>query len=188
MKAPDLFMLLLGCKPKGRHTEQHDIFIGIADDLPALVPDILQFWSGDHKIHIDAWRRVTEVDGYEISILPKESQEQVSKTNQLYFLNLGGYREGEFDELHYRMLVVAPDKTEAIQKAKKTAFFQHTGFAGANSHIDDTYGVDVDDIYLLEDILPPSVKEKYIIGIQSATGKEKDSWHLGYTKLSMLVK
>lgn len=43
MKTLQLYMLLLGCKPKGRHTEQHDIFIGIADDLASLVPDILQF-------------------------------------------------------------------------------------------------------------------------------------------------
>jgi hypothetical protein len=188
MKSPQLFMLLLGCKPNGRHTEQHDIFMGIADDLASLVPDILQFWPGDHKIHIDAWRVVTEVDGFEISILPVESQEKVSKKEQLYFLNLGGYRKGEFEEFHYRMLVVATDKAEAIQKAKKTAFFQHTGFTGANAHIDDTYGVDVDDIYLLEDILPSSVKEKFTIWIQQGSGKEKDSWQLGYTKLSSLVK
>lgn len=188
MKAPQLFMLLLGCKPNGRHTEQHDIFMGIADDLTSLVPDILAFWPGDHKIHIDAWRRITEVDGFEISILPAESRDKVSKTHQLYFLNLGGYREGVFEEFHYRMLVVAADKAEAIHKAKKTAFFTHTGFTGANAHIDDTYGVDVDDIYLLEDILPLSVKKKYTIGILQVSGKEKDSWQLGYTKLSSLVK
>lgn len=181
-------MLLLGCKPKGRHTEQHDIFIGIADELASLVPDILQFWPGEHKIHIDAWRRVTEVDGFEISIQPLDSQEEVVKINQLYFLNLGGYREGEFDELHYRMLVVAPDKAEAIQKAKRTAFFKHAGFPGASTHIDDAYGVDVDDIYLIEDILPSSVKEKYKICFQQVSDKEKDSWQLGYTKLNSLVQ
>ncbi|MDE3252992.1 MAG: DUF1543 domain-containing protein [Bacteroidota bacterium] len=188
MKSPQLFMLLLGCKPKGRHTEQHDIFMGVGDDLSSLLPDILQFWPGDHKIHIDAWRTVTEVDGFEISIQPRDDQESVSKTNQLYFLNLGGYREGEFDELHYRMLVVAPDKAAAIHRAKKTAFFQHTGFTGANAHIDDTYGVDVDDIYLLEDILPPFVKEKYKICIRPMADKAKDSWQLGYLKLSSLAK
>ncbi len=187
MKEPNLYMLLLGCKPEGRHTEQHDIFLGIAPDLPALVPDILAFWPGNHKIHIDAWRRVTEVDGYEIGVRSIDKQVKAPKTEHLYFLNLGGYREGEFEEYHYRMLVVASDKATAIQKAKKTAFYQHAGFTGAQSHIDDTYGVDVDDIYLLEEMLSPSLKEKYTIEIKQVEGKPKDDWHLGYTKLSSLI-
>jgi hypothetical protein len=44
MHQPKLFMLLLGCKPLGRNTEQHDIFFGIADSLPELKPEILNFW------------------------------------------------------------------------------------------------------------------------------------------------
>jgi len=38
-----LFMLLLGCKPPGRHTEQHDVFFGIARSLRDLVPEIQAF-------------------------------------------------------------------------------------------------------------------------------------------------
>lgn len=59
-----LFMVLLGCKPAGRHTEQHDIFFGVATSLKELVPEIKAFWKeGGDKIHIDAWREVTVVDG-----------------------------------------------------------------------------------------------------------------------------
>ncbi|MGN6440105.1 MAG: DUF1543 domain-containing protein [Agriterribacter sp.] len=34
-------MLLLGCKPAGRHTEQHDVFFGIGASLKDLIPDII---------------------------------------------------------------------------------------------------------------------------------------------------
>lgn len=187
MENTKLFMLLLGCKPHGRFTEQHDIFFGVGRSLKDLLPDILASWPGPHKIHIDAWREVTETDGYSISLLPKEHTGVALKDKQLFFLNLGGYKENEFEEYHYKMLAVASDKSEAIKQAKATAFYKHTGFKGADSHIDDKYGVDVDDLYEIEDILPASIKEKYTIVITPAEGIEKDEWRLGYTKLSSLV-
>jgi hypothetical protein len=33
----NLFMVLIGCKPTGRHTEQHDVFFGIANELRELI-------------------------------------------------------------------------------------------------------------------------------------------------------
>ncbi len=182
-------MLLLGCKPKGRHTEQHDIFFGVGESLKDLVPDMLAFWPGSGTIHIDAWRTVTEVDGYMIKLMPKNdlSLAKHADTPQLFFINLGGYKENEFEEYHYKMLVVGKDKGEAISKAKQSAFYQHTGFTGAVSHIDDKYGVDVDDLYEIEDILPPHIKEKFWLQIIVSNKTEKDHWVLGYTKLSSLV-
>ncbi|MES2374125.1 MAG: DUF1543 domain-containing protein [Bacteroidota bacterium] len=187
MENTKLFMLLLGCKPEGRFTEQHDIFFGVGKSLKDLLQEILAAWPGPHKIHIDAWREVTETDGYAISLLPKEHSDAAPKDKRLFFLNLGGYKENEFEEYHYKMLSVASDKSEAIKQAKATAFYKHTGFKGADSHIDDKYGVDVDDLYEIEDILPSSIKEKYTIVIRPAEGIKKDAWHLGYTKLSSLV-
>lgn len=182
-----LFMLLLGCKPEGRFTEQHDIFFGVGTELKDLLPDILASWPGPHKIHIDAWREVTETDGYSITVLPKEKTDKMEKDKQLFFLNLGGYKENEFEEYHYKMLAVGSNKGEAIKQAKATAFYKHVGFKGADSHIDDKYGVDVDDLYEIEDILPPMIKEKYTILIRPASEIKKDEWHLGYTKLSSLA-
>jgi hypothetical protein len=187
MEATKLYMVLLGCKPEGRFTEQHDIFFGAADALPELVPAIRLFWAGNHKIHIDAWRTVTEVDGYRIELVAKKEPVISNQTHRLFFLNLGGYKEQEFEEYHYKMLVVAKDKGEAIQQAKATAFYRHTGFKGADSHIDDKYGVDVDDIFEIEDILPATVKKTFRIVITNHAG-EKDAWHLGYTKLDSLVR
>jgi Domain of Unknown Function (DUF1543) len=68
-----LFMLLLGCKPEGRHTEQHDIFFGIAKELKNLIPEIKAFWKNSGKIHIDGWVSVTNVGGHQISISEKQT-------------------------------------------------------------------------------------------------------------------
>lgn len=190
MEPIKLFMVLLGCKPKGRHTEQHDIFFGVEHSLKDLAPAIIAFWPEPQKIHIDAWREVTEVDGYSVSLVEKGMNHAgiEKKTERLFFLNLGGYKENEFEEYHYKVLVIGKDKSTAIQQAKESAFYKHTGFKGADSHIDDKYGVDVDDLYEIEDILPLHIKEKYFISITPAVNAEKDEWHLGYTKLSKLVE
>jgi hypothetical protein len=189
MQPLKLFMLLLGCKPKARHTEQHDIFFGIGRTVKDLVPDIIQSWpEADGKIHIDAWREVNYVDQQAVQILPKQ-QPLVNagvQIKKLIFINLGGYKPSEFEEYHYKMLVADENKSIAIQRAKATAFYMHTGFKGADSHIDDKYGIDVDDIYEIEDILPLSLKEKYSIVLSPATNVEEDELHLGYFQLHKL--
>ncbi|MFT3908418.1 MAG: DUF1543 domain-containing protein [Ferruginibacter sp.] len=185
MQPLKLFMLLLGCKPAGRYTEQHDIFFSIGTSLKAIVPDIIDSWPGAGTIHIDAWREITEVDGFQINILSKEEKSKTA--DQLFFLNLGGYKPGEFEEYHYKMLVISKEKSEAVKRAKETAFYKHTGFKGAESHIDDKYGIDVDDIYEIQDILPKHIKKQYCLQITAADGLKKDEWQLGYTILSKLV-
>jgi hypothetical protein len=90
------------------------------------------------------------------------------------------------EEYHYKLLSVATDKAEAISAAKQTAFYLHTGFKGATSHIDDKYGVDVDDVYEIKDILPQSLKDKYVICIHPAALLPEDELHIGYLKLSSL--
>lgn len=183
-----LFMLLLGCKPPGRHTEQHDVFFGIAASLNELVPEIKAFWPEPEKIHIDAWREVNTVEGFQVSIIPKSTPDYTSaeSKNRLFFINLGGYQENKFEEQHYVLLTVKEDKTSAFKEAKETLFFQHNHFEGANSHIDDKYGIDVDDIYQVEDILSSSQKEKYQIEILPSTNLKEDEISLGYLKLSQL--
>jgi hypothetical protein len=183
-----LYMVLLGCKPKGRYTEQHDIFFGIGNSLKDLVPDIISSWPEAPRIHIDAWREVTETDGNAIHVIPKEkSKKGEPLSDKLFFLNLGGYKKDSFEEYHYKMLVVGKEKSIAIRKAKESAFYKHTGFTGADSHIDDKYGVDVDDLYEIEDILPGHIKEKYCLQITPTAIGLKDEWYLGYTKLSSLT-
>jgi hypothetical protein len=185
MRQLKLFMLLVGCKPPGRYTEQHDIFFGIGHSLAELVPDLIAFWPDSGKLHIDAWREVTMVDGFSVTIIEKEKARS-SVDEKLFFINLGGYKEQEFEEYHYKILSVGKQKGDAIQQAKQTAFYKHTCFTGADSHIDDKYGIDVDDLYEIEDVLPAHLKEKYALQIFPAKTDVADEWHLGYTKLSSL--
>lgn len=181
-----LFFLILGCTPKGRNTEQHDSFFGIGNSLKDLLPQMNNFWPDAGTLHIDSWREVTVVDTFAIKILPK-TEAPVNQVHKLFFLNLGGYKPGDMEEYHYKLLTVATDKSEAIAKAKQTAFFMHTGFSGANSHIDDKYGVDVDDVYEIADILPADIKAQYTIDIEEVgLPITEDQLHIGYVKLSSL--
>lgn len=179
-----LYMLLIGASPPGRNIEQHDVFFGIGETIKDIIPDVIAFWPGHNKIHFDAWREITNTNGYKVKIVLKNENVQTS-SYKLFFINLGGYKQNEFEEFHYKMVIAAKDKAEAINISKATAFFRHTGFKGATSHIDDKYGVDVDDIYEITDILPASMKEKYTILVDPAENIGEDEIHLGYFKLSM---
>jgi hypothetical protein len=175
-----LFMLLLGCKPSGRNTEQHDIFFSIGSSLSSLVPSIRQFWpeAGD-TLHIDAYREVTQVDGYAIKVQRKEAGPEGAR---LFFINLGGYKANEFEEFHYKILSAGANKSEVIQWAKTTAFFKHN----YSTHVDDKYGIDVDDIFEINEILPPELKSAYSISLTPGEPVAEDTIHLGYFQLHKL--
>jgi hypothetical protein len=181
-----LYMMLLGCRPMGRFTEQHDVFFGIAQNPADLIPQILASWpEAKGKMHVDAIRAVSLVDGYEVRVVEKEQSAPLPDV-QLFFLNLGGYTRNVFDEAHYKMLAVAPEKGEAIRKAKQTAFYQHTGYKEAPSHVDDKYGVDVDDVYEINDILAPEFKERFSIQLIKSSLEKEDEMVLGYITFDKL--
>ncbi|PBQ32015.1 hypothetical protein CNR22_09610 [Sphingobacteriaceae bacterium] len=182
-----LFMVMIGCRPKGRLTEQHDIFFGIAESMKELIPHMNAFWpEAKGNIHVDAYREVTFVNGYSIKVLPKTNEKKNASPENLFFLNLGGYKVNEFEEFHYKVLAVSETSGEAIQQAKQTAFYKHFGFKGATSHIDDKYGVDVDNIYRITDILNSFFKERYSLQITKEESPE-DLLHIGYFPLKKLT-
>jgi len=186
MNAPKLYMILLGSKAPKRNVEQHDYFFGIASSLKELVPEIKAFWPGTGtSLHIDGWREVNKVDDYEISIKLRDSDTPPS-IPKLFFINLGGYQAGKLYEQHYIVLSVHEERAKAIQDAKKTVFFKTNSIKGANSHIDEKYGIDVDDIYKIEDILSEEAKQKYHIEIKPSSGLPEDGLHLGYFRLDKL--
>lgn len=179
----ELFMVVVGGKPEGRFTEQHDVFFGIADELKELVPSMYEFWPAlEGRMHIDSWRKVGKVDGYNIQIIEK-SEQNPNNSKKLYFVNLGGYKPNDMEEYHYKQLVVAANLAEATKIAKDTVFWKHH----ESSHIDDKYGIDVDDIYEVVDLLNPTFKEKYHILIQEASNIPEDTLEVGYLKISKLV-
>jgi hypothetical protein len=186
-----LHMAIIGCTPKGRFTEQHDVFFGIGANMKDLIPQMIDFWpEAEGKIHIDAWRRVTHVNGHTITVIPANGITESSPEGEmkLFFLNLGGYKPGVFEEYHYKMLVASPDAAEAIRESKQTAFYKHYGFEGATSHIDDKYGIDVDDMYVVKDILGLAYKQRYALSVSAEKENDlpEDELHIGYFKLDKL--
>ena len=181
-----LYMIMLGCRPKGRCTEQHDIFFGIGNSLKELIPSMNAFWpEAKGQIHIDAWREVTMVDDFQIKVLPKGTA--TTSTSQLFFINLGGYKENEFEEYHYKMLAVGDSLSDVTKKAKDTTFYKHCGFKGATSHIDDKFGIDIDDAFKVREILLPIFTDQFEIQITPNPNTVEDQLHIGYLKMDKIL-
>jgi hypothetical protein len=186
-EALNLYMILIGCTPKNRFTEQHDIFFGIGASLHEMIPYIEAFWPEcEGKFHIDCWKKVTQVGNYSVKIKPKVNSTNAKK--HLFFMNLGGYLSDSFEEHHYKELIVAPSASEAIKEIKSSSFYKKYSFKGAASHIDDKYGIDIDDMFNVNDILHPSFKEKYQIELIKNNSLYKDELHIGYLPVSKLSK
>ncbi|MXV17734.1 DUF1543 domain-containing protein [Hufsiella ginkgonis] len=181
-----LFMVLLGSKAPQRNVEQHDYFFGIAARVEDLVPRMKAFWpEAGSSLHMDGWREVTAVNQFAVEVIAREASD-TSPAHKLFFINLGGYQSGKLEEQHYTVLTVQQDRASAVQEAKKSVFFRQNSIKGANSHIDEKYGIDVDDIYRIEEILSPGEKEKFHLKITLAEGHTPDTIHLGYFKLDKL--
>lgn len=171
-----------------RHIEQHDVYFGIGQNVADIMPALKNFWPEAEGLHIDCWREVTNVNGFKIKIVPKNEITSRDTTLSLFFMNLGGYRKEEFEEFHLRELVVATSQAEAVKLAKKTTFYLQHGFKGAVAHIDEKYGVDVDEVYSVEEILSVADKDNFRIIVSKEQIGETDEIHLGYTTFAKLKK
>ncbi len=213
-----LFMLKIGARPQGRLIEQHDVMFVIANSLSEIIESVNQHWPAvKNNWHLDAWREVKRVGDYQILLSTDSfSKDGLSKDKaladniladeridnkldshgkQLYFVNLGGYLPGQFEEFHYKTLVVAETLGKATAQVKKTAFYQDYTFDNvdtaksgvATSHVDDKHQLDLDDIHCVADLLPRDVA----LTIQPLTEDEKnqlsdDALHIGYLSLKQI--
>lgn len=157
---PTLFMVQLGGRPKGRLIEQHDMFFGVANQVSELIDDINHHWPEvKNKWHIDSYRAITKVDNYSIKLVESNNQVDAENGLKLFFINLGGYQRGSFEEFHHKLLIVAATQAEAIRQAKQSAFYKEFTFKdkdssfNAASHIDDKFEVDIDDVYNVNDLI-----------------------------------
>ena len=180
-----LFYIIIGCTPKGRHTEQHDVFFGIAENIRDLVPEMINLCpETKEKMHVDAYREVNFVNGYQVEVVEKSKK---STNETLFFFNLGGYLPDVLQEYHQQVLVVEKSLSEATQKVKSSAFYKdYNQPNGASSHIDDKYALDVDDAFAVEDILPLSQKEKFSLKLTKTDHVSEDKIYNGYFKLDKL--
>ena len=155
-----LFMVQLGGRPKGRLIEQHDIFFGVANEVSELIDDINHHWPEvRNKWHIDSYRAISKVDNYSVKLVESSNQVESANGLKLFFINLGGYQQGSFEEFHYKLLIVAATQADAIKQAKQSQFYKQFTYKdkdspfNAASHIDDKFEVDIDDIYNVNDLI-----------------------------------
>lgn len=148
-----LFKFYLGFKPKPRNIEQHDVFFAIGRSIHDCKKSIVDFIGlPADEIHIDTYITIEQIGGYAVEVVPT-STVLAEKKLELYFINLGGYTEGDDKEFHKQLLIPAYSLDEAKSKAKKDVFMQeHAGIKCATPHIDDKFLIDaeVEDFFKLD--------------------------------------
>lgn len=202
-----LVMVKIGARPKGRLIEQHDIIFAAVNTLPELIPLINQAWPEvKQRWHIDAWREVTRVDDFAIRLIDNTSLTAINDADkltnkqnvtkkELFFINLGGYLPDQFEEYHYKMLVVADTLAKAKARARKTSFYQDYNLINSNpdisgvgtSHIDDKFAIDIDEIHAVTSLLPPAWQLAITpISQDKLSEVPTDTLHIGYLSLKQL--
>jgi hypothetical protein len=211
-----LFCILLGCTPKGRNIEQHDVMFGVANTLQGLTDDMKNFWynniidevsaslkkqlpgldnqqfsstllktlSRRDKVHVDAWMKVEYASGYKVQIRKKHSEPQEDNL-KLYFINLGGYKENEFEEFHKKLFVAATAVSDALQQVMHHPFMkEHSpaelGIAGG-AHLDDQHKIEfeADDIVCVSD----AIGNEYELVLEKADSPKENEMAIGYVRL-----
>ncbi|WP_394123512.1 DUF1543 domain-containing protein [Psychrobacter nivimaris] len=190
-----LYMVQLGGRPKGRLIEQHDIFFGAAYQVSGLIADINEHWPEvKNKWHIDSYRAITKVGSYAIKLIESSEQLKAATDLKLFFINLGGYQQGSFEEFHYKLLIVASSKADAIKQAKKSDFYKQFTFKDETSsfntasHIDDKFAVDIDDIYNVNDLISNVQLLIELVVDSDGVHIKEDKEYVGYLSIKNLRK
>lgn len=147
-----LYMVQIGFRLQGMNTEGHDVLFTIANSKEEAFRNIKK--ARPYADHVDTCLEVSQVEQYEVQIV-KNPPPQAEK---LWFLNLGGYNEGEFGEVHKSLLLVTFDLPAAKAKAKQDIFFKEPGRVQAPSappHIDDKHQVSegIDDVLCVSEAI-----------------------------------
>ncbi len=110
-----LFVVMLGGRHARANTEVHDVVFAVAPEIGQTYAQLRQQWFGESVgLHLDSWMTVDGVEDWQVRL----SQDVPAiDAPTLFFVNLGGYVEGEFGEAHRYLLVVAADAVEAKRKA-----------------------------------------------------------------------
>jgi hypothetical protein len=110
-----LFMVYVGGGFRNANTELHDMRFSIGETIEACYDDLRRQWWGDPKsLHLDAWGAVEQADGFDVVLSHERADDNALR---LFFVNLGGYRPNQFEELHRNVLVVATDAAAAKTRA-----------------------------------------------------------------------
>jgi len=117
-----LFIVVLGGRSLRSNIEIHDVRWVIGESLEDTFPELREQWLGKISgLHIDSYKCIKYVDGYEI-IISKSNQVKSNSPKKedltLWFVNLGGYNPKKMYEEHEFHLIVANKAIEAKKKAK----------------------------------------------------------------------
>ncbi len=112
-----LFYFYIGGSMPGAKIELHDVAFAIGENIETCLDQVrAQWWGTPESLHLDCWGELNHADGHDIVLLPNPPAADAAK---LYFVNLGGYVDGDFTEQHKNMLVVAPTASKAKVRALK---------------------------------------------------------------------
>lgn len=136
-----LFAVLLGGRAQGCTMELHDVVFVAGDSLQATYTQLINQWFGISKdLHIDAYIDLSQVDGHAVRL---SKDQPPANQKKLFFVNMGGYRQGYFGEMHEITFFVAETSAEVKERAKK-----ELGLSLLQAHCDDN--VLIDDIFTVE--------------------------------------
>lgn len=172
-----LFIVLLGGYNKSDLLEAHNLFIGVAEELGSLKPQMKKSWPG--TTHVDAYMILNQVDGFDISIKP--GTPSGDEFPMLVVANIGYYKAGNFTEFHKLMPFVLSGKSDSIlEKLKRDPDFSdgQSLSEAARSHLDDKHVIDhfdVDDVVNVQKNLPG-----YVIELIPNDVKKENILKLGY--------
>jgi len=107
-------MFYVGGDVENSNIELHDVRFSAGATPQACYDDLrAQWWGIPQSLHIDSWAEISHADGYNVTVSDAPS----TGLEKLYFLNLGGYTEADFEEVHRNILVVARNQSLAIKKS-----------------------------------------------------------------------
>jgi len=118
-----LFIVVLGGRSLKSNIEIHDVRWVLGETIEDTFPELRKQWLGKQSgLHIDSYKCIKYVDGYEI-VLSKSNKDSLISGRiddfSLWFVNLGGYNPKKMYEEHEFNLIVAKKAIEAKKKAKK---------------------------------------------------------------------
>lgn len=113
-----LYAVLLGGKAHRCNIELHDVVFVVGSNIEETYPLLVNKWFGvTTGLHIDSFVELQYVDGHEIRI--SKDTLRIKDGKSLYFINMGGYKEGVFGEIHEMDFFIGSSKKEVLSEAKK---------------------------------------------------------------------
>ena len=177
-----LFIVVLGGRSLKSNIEIHDVRWVLGETIEDTFPELRKQWLGKGSgLHIDSYKCIRYVDGYEI-VISRSNKDSLSSPRKddflLWFVNLGGYNPKKMYEEHEFTLVVAKKAIEAKKKAKinwETTL--------KNKHNDDYSGINYFE--KVDDLHPIKIKNweiKLIPDVQERSQKIIPDWY-GYRRI-----